>query len=93
METALTEAAAVTPIADANRPPASQHHLRGPHDLTARELEVLRLLAEGRSNRAIGEVLFISERTVDHHVDHILTKLELGSRTAAAIYAVRHGMA
>ena len=63
------------------------------HGLTPRETEVLHLLAEGRTNRTIAEVLFLSERTVEHHVQHILTKLGLESRTAAATYAVRHGLA
>jgi DNA-binding CsgD family transcriptional regulator len=63
------------------------------HGLSPRELEVLRLLADGRSNRAIAEALSISERTVENHVLHILTKLDVGSRTAAATYAVRQGFA
>lgn len=63
------------------------------HGLSPRELEVLQLLAEGRSNRAIAEALSISERTVENHVMHILTKLDLESRTAAATWAVRHGFA
>jgi excisionase family DNA binding protein len=63
------------------------------HDLTPRELEVLRLVAVGLSNRAIGDRLSISERTVERHVLHILTKLDVGSRTAAAAYAHAHGLA
>jgi DNA-binding CsgD family transcriptional regulator len=62
------------------------------HGLTRRELEVLRLLTEGKSNRAIADVLSISERTVENHVQHILTKLDLDSRTAAGTWAVRHGL-
>jgi len=61
--------------------------------LTRREVEVLRLLTEGQSNRAIAAELSVSERTVEHHVLHILTKLGLDSRTAAATYAVRNGLA
>jgi non-specific serine/threonine protein kinase len=61
--------------------------------LTPRELEVLRLLAQGQSNRAIADALSLSERTVEHHVLHILTKLNLDSRIAAALYAVRNGLA
>jgi DNA-binding CsgD family transcriptional regulator len=64
-----------------------------PHRLSRRELEVLQLLAEGRSNRAIAEALSISDRTVEHHVLHILNKLGVESRTAAVAYAVRHGIA
>jgi non-specific serine/threonine protein kinase len=60
-------------------------------DLTPRETEVLRLLIEGQSNRTIADALSLSERTVENHVVHILSKLELESRTAAATYALRHG--
>jgi DNA-binding CsgD family transcriptional regulator len=60
--------------------------------LTARELEVLALLAEGRTNRQIGEVLFISEKTASVHVSNILGKLGVSSRGAAAAMAVRLGM-
>ena len=75
---------------DAHSSPAISVSL---HGISPRELEVLRLLAEGRSNRAIADVLSLSERTVENHVSHILTKLKLQSRSAAATYAVRHGLA
>jgi DNA-binding NarL/FixJ family response regulator len=58
--------------------------------LTTRELQVIRLLAAGRTNRAIARQLTISERTVDRHVSNILTKLDLPSRTAATAYAYQH---
>lgn len=61
--------------------------------LTPREGEVLRLLAEGLSDREIGSALSISERTAGNHVTHILQKLNLDSRTAAAVFAVRHDLA
>jgi DNA-binding CsgD family transcriptional regulator len=64
-----------------------------PFGLTRRELEVLRLLAEGRSNRAIAEELSLSERTVEHHLLHVYTKLGLESRAAAVAFALRHGLA
>jgi DNA-binding NarL/FixJ family response regulator len=60
--------------------------------LTARELEVLRLVAAGKSNRAIATELFRSEKTVARHVTNILTKLDLPSRSAATAYAYRHGL-
>jgi predicted ATPase/DNA-binding CsgD family transcriptional regulator len=63
------------------------------HGLTPRELDVLRLIAEGLSNREIGHRLSLSERTAEHHVLHILTKLDLSSRSAATAYAIRHGLA
>jgi predicted ATPase/DNA-binding NarL/FixJ family response regulator len=61
--------------------------------LTPREVDVLCQLAQGRSNREIGEALFISPRTVNFHVTNLLGKLELDSRAAAAAFAVRHGLA
>ena len=64
-----------------------------PARLTPRELEVLRLVADGRSNRVIAEQLSLSERTVENHVMHILTKLDVDSRTAAATWAVRNELA
>jgi ATP/maltotriose-dependent transcriptional regulator MalT len=60
--------------------------------LSPRERDVLVLLAAGHSNRAIAEALFISLPTVKGHVRNILTKLGLESRTAAAAYALRHGL-
>jgi DNA-binding NarL/FixJ family response regulator len=53
---------------------------------------VLRLVATGKSNRAIAADLFLSERTVARHVSNILTKLDLPSRSAATAYAFRHGL-
>jgi non-specific serine/threonine protein kinase len=60
------------------------------HGLSFRELEVLRLLAEGKSDREIAADLFISRHTVSRHVSNILGKLGVDSRTAAATYAARH---
>jgi DNA-binding NarL/FixJ family response regulator len=56
--------------------------------LTARELEVLKLLRDGHSNRKIAEHLFIGERTAQTHVQHILAKLDVNTRTAAVAVAV-----
>ncbi|MEJ2151070.1 MAG: response regulator transcription factor [Chloroflexota bacterium] len=61
--------------------------------LTEREIEVLRLVAQGRSNQEIAEQLVISEATVRTHVSHVLGKLHLASRTQAALYALREGLA
>lgn len=60
--------------------------------LTARERQVLALLASGRTNRQIGEALHISEHTVARHVSNLFNKLAVSSRTAAAAYAHRHGL-
>lgn len=86
LDEAVNEALAVTAEFQSTAPITSQH------PLTSREIEVLRLIAEGHSNRAIAETLSLSERTVEHHVTHILAKLDLDSRTAAATFAVRQGM-
>jgi two-component system response regulator DegU len=59
--------------------------------LTRREAEVLRLMAEGKSNKSIGEFLFISEKTVKNHVSSILQKLEVDDRTQAVIVAIKNG--
>ena len=61
--------------------------------MTKRERDVLRLLAEGLTNRQIADRLVVSEHTVHRHVTNILRKLELPSRTAAAAHAVRTGLA
>jgi DNA-binding CsgD family transcriptional regulator len=61
----------------------------GDHGLTPRELEVLRLLAAGRTNKAIATELVLSERTVERHVSNIFTKLGVSSRTAATAYAYK----
>lgn len=61
--------------------------------LTEREVDVLRLVAQGLSNDDIAEKLVVSERTVRTHVSHILDKLHLANRTQMALYAVREGIA
>jgi NarL family two-component system response regulator LiaR len=68
------------------RPPTSE-------PLSERELEVLRLLAQGKSNREIADQLVITELTVRTHVSNILGKLHLASRTQAALYALKEGLA
>lgn len=61
-------------------------------DLSVREREILRQIAQGVSNKVIGRNLEIAETTVKNHVQHILRKLALTSRVQAAVYAVQHGL-
>jgi two-component system, NarL family, response regulator LiaR len=63
-----------------------------PDDLTQRELEVIRQVAQGRSNQEIAQELVISDKTVKTHVSNILGKLQLADRTQLAIYAIKHGL-
>ena len=90
-EAALAEALAIrvdgTPRATAAERRAS------PFDLTEREVEVLRLLAAGHSNREIGDLLFISPTTAARHVANIYTKLGVDSRAKATAFALQHGLA
>jgi DNA-binding CsgD family transcriptional regulator len=60
------------------------------HGMTARELQVLRLVATGATNHAIASQLFVAEKTVDRHVSNIFTKLGVSSRAAATAYAYQH---
>jgi len=75
-----------TPRATAGLPPDT-------HGLSARELEVLRHVASGRTNKAIAQALFLSEKTVDRHVSNIFVKLDVSSRAAATAWAYQHGLA
>jgi DNA-binding CsgD family transcriptional regulator len=61
-----------------------------PHGLTRRELQVIRMVAAGKTNKTIAAELFLSEKTVDRHVSNILTKLDVPSRAAATAYAYQH---
>ncbi len=63
-----------------------------PDGLTQREVEVLRLIATGKTNRQIGEELFISLNTVGHHVSNILSKTGTANRAEVATYAAQHGL-
>lgn len=69
-----------------------QVEIRRPlHLLTRRECEVLQLLADGKSNRGIGEALYISEKTVKNHVSNILQKMNVNDRTQAVVVAIKNG--
>ena len=64
-----------------------------PDELTPREAQILRLVAQGLTNREIGAALFISEHTAAKHISNILTKTGCANRTEAASYAHRHALA
>ena len=95
-ESAVTElSAAQRSLAELGAAPAEREAAEllsptYPNGLTAREVDVLRLVAAGRSNREIAALLFISEKTVARHLSNIFTKLEVTSRTAAASFAFDH---
>jgi DNA-binding CsgD family transcriptional regulator len=88
-DTAEMERTSATATIEALRPRAAPRHAG---DLTDREVEVLVLLAQGKTNRVIAEDLFISEKTVASHVGHIFTKLGVTSRSSATAFAYDHGL-
>jgi non-specific serine/threonine protein kinase len=88
LEVAIAEAFAVAEVVAAERSVKPEV----PAGLTPRELEVLRLVAEGRSDREVADALFVSRRTAANHVGSILGKLGVPSRAAAASWAVRNGL-
>jgi DNA-binding NarL/FixJ family response regulator len=63
-----------------------------PAGLTDREVEVLRLIAQGRTNKEIAEALVITEKTAGHHVEHIYAKAGVSTRVGAALFAMRHDL-
>jgi len=73
--------------------PVATRQPRTSDPLSERELEVLRLIAHGLSNQEIADKLIVGEATVRSHVSAILRKLQLASRTQAALYALREGLA
>ena len=91
-ETVLHPAIARMVLQELNRPPQPRQVLTS-DPLSGREIEVLRLLARGMSNQEIADSLVVGEATVRSHVSAILRKLQLASRTQAALYALREGLA
>ena len=80
------------PSAAARRQAEANGSDGGTAGLTRRERDVLRLVATGRTDREIAADLAIKPRTVEWHVANLLRKLKVGSRTAAAAHAIRHGL-
>ncbi|RIK30890.1 MAG: DNA-binding response regulator [Chloroflexi bacterium] len=89
-KSSLDPSIALKLIRELNRPSAQES---GAEPLSERELEVLRCVAQGRTNGEIANELCISERTVGNHIGSILGKLHLANRTQAALYALRTGLA
>ncbi len=90
----LPEAAtyALHQVAEARQALAAVGRRNGPAGLTARETQVLGLIAEGATTRAVSERLFISAKTADNHIQHIYTKLGVTNRAAATRWALDHGL-
>jgi predicted ATPase/DNA-binding CsgD family transcriptional regulator len=93
LEEAIAEALAFKPLVINNDASTSPVAIESPTGLSPREMEVLRLMADGLTNQEIADSLFLSRRTVTSHATSILGKLGLSSRTAAVSYAIRHGLA
>ncbi|GAB2675842.1 response regulator [Paenibacillus thermoaerophilus] len=97
---AIRAAAAGQPILEAQVASKIMNRFRQPkpakaphEELTDREMEVLRLIAKGKSNQEVADELFIGVKTVKYHLTNIFTKLGVEDRTQAAIYAFKHGLA
>jgi len=66
--------------------------MAGLSDLTPRELEILLLVLEGKSNKTIAGEIYISEKTVEFHLDHIYTKVDVHTRLMASVWALKQGI-
>jgi DNA-binding NarL/FixJ family response regulator len=89
---AIVEAMTLSPPPHGSADDSGPSTPRAQHGLTPREVEVLRLVAAGRSNPEIAAALFISRRTAQTHVQHILDKLDVATRAEAAVFATQHGL-
>ena len=85
-------AALATLATDWQVPPAAPLQPRDSHTLTPRELEVLHLVASGRSNREVADALVLSVRTVERHITNIYAKIGARGKADATAYAFRHGL-
>ncbi len=83
---------AASAVVEAAGQPRPRTTLSRPAGLSEREIEVLRAVARGMSNREIGEAFAISPRTAEHHVQHVYDKIGVSSRAAAAVFAMEHGL-
>jgi non-specific serine/threonine protein kinase len=92
LEQAVAEALTIIPGPATGTDRGEAYPARAPHGLSPREVEVLRLIAQGLSDRQIAETLYVSRRTVSTHVSNILNKIGVPSRSAAAAAAGRYGL-
>ena len=72
--------------------PAARQPTARPAGLSEREVEVLGLVIRGLSNRQMAEALFVSPKTVDHHIQHIYDKIGVSTRVGATLFALQHGL-
>ena len=72
--------------------PAQRQRSVRPAGLSEREVEVLGLVIRGLSNRQMAEALFVSPKTVDHHIQHIYDKIGVSTRVGATLFALKHGL-
>jgi DNA-binding NarL/FixJ family response regulator len=84
---------AVRCVLEAAGQQSRRRRLDSPAGLTEREVEVLGLLARGLSMKEIAQRLVVSPKTIDHHVQHIYSKIDVRTRSAARLYAIEHGLA
>jgi ATP/maltotriose-dependent transcriptional regulator MalT len=89
---AAADLAVVEKIAPSTTDRAAAKGKTAAHGLTAREIEVLRLVAAGKTNKVIAKELFLSEKTIDRHISNIFAKVNVASRAAATAYAYENGL-
>jgi DNA-binding NarL/FixJ family response regulator len=92
-EAVIDSAIASRVLAEFRRPRPAEEEAEAKPDLAEREVEILRLLAQGLSNQDIADRLVIAEKTVRNRLSDIFRRLHLENRTQAAIYAIREGIA
>ena len=92
MQQTIALALDVHPTGAADSPTSGHHRNAELAGLTARELEVLRLIARGRSNKEIGTQLVLSVRTVERHITNLYGKIDARSKADATAYAIHHGL-
>ncbi|HEV2128193.1 MAG TPA: response regulator transcription factor, partial [Thermomicrobiales bacterium] len=93
LDAAVTESLALAQMISVAQIPPPSDRIEYPAGLSAREVEVLQLVAVGMTNAQVADRLFLSRRTVDAHLRRIYDKLDLSSRTEAIRFAIEHGLA